>query len=72
MDVIRDKPKTAYQTATEIPWLADSGGATWQSLSPLNKRLAVGETLSHLESLRGKGEVHKTHQENVCFYRYSK
>lgn len=72
VDVIRDKPKTAYQTATEIPWLADSGGATWQSLSPLNKRLAVGETLSHLESLRGKGEVHKTDQENVFFYRYSK
>lgn len=65
---IKDKPKTAYQIATEIPWMVESGGANWQKLSPLDKRLAVGETLSHLQSLRGKGKIDRMTRDEVIFY----
>lgn len=69
LNVIRDDPKTAYQIATEIPWVPDDGGINFQDLPPLDKRLAVMETLAHLQLLATEGKTNKVVKERTNFYR---
>jgi glyoxylase-like metal-dependent hydrolase (beta-lactamase superfamily II) len=69
LNVIRDDPKTAYQIATEIPWVPDDGGINFQDLPPLDKRLAVLETLAHLQLLATEGKTNKVVKERTNFYR---
>ncbi len=69
-NTIQDEPKTAYQIAAEIPWMKEFGRAGWQGLSPFNRRLALGETLSHLESLTLKGTVEKITNNGLIFYHH--
>ena len=62
------KTKTAYQIAKGITWLPDIGGVSLQNLPPLHKRLAILETLSHLEFMRANGEVDKFSTDGVIYY----
>jgi len=64
----KSEPKTAYQIAKGFTWMADMGGIGWQNLSPLDKRLAVLETLSHLESMRFDGKVDKFSRDSIIYY----
>ncbi len=66
---IRDELKTAYQIANEIPWMPEQGGVAFSDLSPWDKRLAVLETLAHLELLitEGKAET-MVENERVFFW----
>jgi glyoxylase-like metal-dependent hydrolase (beta-lactamase superfamily II) len=48
LEAIGETRKTAYQIAREITW-GNNGG--WEDLPPFHKRMAVFETLAHLEML---------------------
>ncbi len=63
--------KTAYQISTEITWMSDVNGVGWQNLGPWDKRLAVSETLAHLESMRFSGKVAKFSRDNTAYYSLS-
>ncbi len=60
--------KTAYQIARELPWALESGGIKYQDLGALDKRLAMTETLAHLESLCREGKVEKISRDGLSLY----
>ena len=68
MSALKASPKTAYQVATEITWMQRASGADWDTLSPWNKRMAVLETLSHLEAMKTAGQVDKFTRGDIIYY----
>ncbi|MDY6911504.1 MAG: MBL fold metallo-hydrolase [Chloroflexota bacterium] len=64
---IEDVPKTAYQISAEIPWV--EGLVKWDDLGALDKRVAMTETLAHLEALRIENKVEKVEKEQSIFYK---
>ena len=68
LETLQTEQKTAYQISNEITWMSDTNGVSWQTLTPLHKRLAILETLAHLESMRFGGEVDKFAQDNTIYY----
>lgn len=60
--------KTAYQIARGLPWALESGGIKYQDLGALDKRLAMTETLAHLESLCREGKVEKISRDGLSLY----
>ena len=62
------KPKTAYQISAGMTWLSDIDGVSWQNLSSWNKRLAISETMAHLESMRIGGKVDRFFQNGTIYY----
>lgn len=68
LKTLQAEQKTAYQISNEITWLSDTNGVSWQSLSPLDKRLAILETLAHLELMRFGREVDKFFKDDTIYY----
>ena len=52
-----------------MTWLSDIDGVGWQELDSLEKRLAVLETLAHLEEMRVRGKVSKFVTDDIIHYR---
>ena len=71
LDALRDEPKPAYQISTEITWMPEFGGVRFQDLAPGDKRMAVSETLAHLETMRIDGRVVKSTQDSIIYYRHT-
>lgn len=65
---IRDELKTAYQIASEIPWRPEQSGVAFKDLAPWDKRLAVLETLAHLELLVTEGKVEKMAENEMVLF----
>ncbi|OGO00005.1 MAG: hypothetical protein A2Y58_04665 [Chloroflexi bacterium RBG_13_51_52] len=59
------RAKTAYQIAQEITWGENSG---WNDLPPFHKRMAVFETLAHLEMMAVESRVNKLSCKGVTSY----
>ena len=59
------RAKTAYQIAKEITW-GDKG--VWKDLPPFHKRMAVFETLAHLEMMAAVSRVDKLPRKGVNYY----
>lgn len=57
------KPKTAYEIATATAWFLP-----WEQLPPFSKRMAVTETLSHLELLHARGLLTKSMENGIFWY----
>ena len=75
LQVMGDGPRTPYQIASDIPWLMKSEedkGTSYKDLAIWDKRLALGETTSHLELLRCEGKMERFSRDNVFFYRSTK
>lgn len=68
LEAIKAGAKTAYQISNEITWMPSLGGARFQELAPWDKRMAVSETLAHLESMRIDGTVGKSHRDSIIYY----
>ena len=68
LKAIKSELKTPYQIATKIPWMSDTYGIGWQNMTPVNKRLAILETMAHLESMRADGYVSKLNRDGVSYY----
>ena len=69
LSTLNTKPKTAYHIATEITWMSDTSGVGWVKLDAWNKRMAVSETLSHLEAMKANKEVDKFVRDDIIYYR---
>ena len=65
---IKTEPKTAYQISTEVTWMPSLGGVKFQALAPGDKRMAVSETLAHLEAMRVDGMVDKSPRDSIIYY----
>ena len=68
MKVLNDGLKTAYQVASEIPWMLEAGGVAFGDLAPWDRRLAILETIAHLKLLASEDKVGKIDQEGVSLY----
>ncbi len=68
LETIKSAPKTAYQISTVITWMPELGGVRFRDLAPWDKRMAVSETLAHLEALRGDRTVAKSHRAGIVYY----
>ena len=71
LGTIKAKPKTAYQISTGITWMSDISGVGWQNLASWDKRMAVMETIAHLEAMRFDGKVNKFFKDNTIYYRHT-
>ena len=68
IETIKEQPKTAYQISSGVTWMPELGGISFQDLTPWNKRLAVLETLAHLETIRVDGRVEKFTTDSIIYY----
>ena len=68
LKAMRDDMKTGYQIASEIPWVPEGNAVSFQDLSALDKRLAVLETLAHLQLLTTEGKIKKVTKDGIIFY----
>lgn len=71
MGQIDSTPRSAYDVANRLTWLADIGGAGWHMLSPINRRLAILETIAHLELMASEGKIEKLRENGIVHYRRS-
>ncbi len=62
-------PKTAYQISRNITWVPDSGGIKYENLPPMDKRMAVLETLAHLKAMEVNGVVEKFTRNSTILFR---
>ena len=69
LGVMEAKPKTAYRIATEMTWMSDIKGMGWENLDSWNKRLAVSETVAHLESMQFAGKLNRFYKDSTIYYR---
>lgn len=67
LNIIAEKPHTVYDIAHSIRWGSHNG--TWQDLPPFHKRMAVFETLAHLEMLAADSRVDKMPKKGIIYYR---
>ena len=68
LNAFNSEAKTAFQLTTEITWLHDVNGVGWYKLNPWDKRMAIMETLSHLEAMRATGELEKFTRDDIIYY----
>jgi len=68
LEILKVESKTAYQISSEMTWMSDRGGLKWQQLAPLDKRLAVMETIAHLKSMRISGKIDRFHKDDNLYY----
>lgn len=68
LEAIKAEPKTAYQISTEVTWMPALGGVSFQNLAPWDRRMAVSETLAHLESMRVDGRIDKFPRDSIIYY----
>jgi glyoxylase-like metal-dependent hydrolase (beta-lactamase superfamily II) len=57
----------SYQIAARLSW--DIPNFSWEQLPPMQKRLAVTETIAHVEHMRWEGKLKKTVSDNHVLYR---
>ena len=68
LEALKAKPKTAYQISTKITWMPELGGVKLKDLAPGDKRMAVSETLAHLEAMRVNEKVVKFPRDSIIYY----
>lgn len=61
-----DGEATARQVAEAIPWI--DGQVSWSSLSSFSRRMALTETISHLELLREQNLLKRVFHEDLYWY----
>ena len=68
LEAMKTEPKTAYQISTKITWMPELGGVSFQDLASWDKRMAVAETLAHLEAMRVDGRIVKSPRDSIIYY----
>jgi glyoxylase-like metal-dependent hydrolase (beta-lactamase superfamily II) len=68
---IETGPKTAYQVSEQITWMPELGGVKLRDLNYFNQRMAVSETLAHLQALRTDGTIKRYGNNGVVYYQLS-
>jgi len=70
LEAMKAEPRTAYAISTEITWMPEQGGVRFQDLEQWDKRMAVSETLAHLEAMMVDGKVDKFNRDGIVYYRH--
>jgi glyoxylase-like metal-dependent hydrolase (beta-lactamase superfamily II) len=65
LEVIEAGTRTAYQIAQKISW---GDNNAWQDLPPFHKRMAVFETLAHLEMMAAENRIDKLPRRGIIYY----
>ena len=52
----------------ELTWMPGNRANGWQNLSFLDRRLALLETIAHLEFMRTEGKVDKSTRDTLIYY----
>jgi glyoxylase-like metal-dependent hydrolase (beta-lactamase superfamily II) len=68
MRTIESDNKSAYQIATEIPWMPAGDSVPFNKLTAFDKRLAVMETMAQLKLLVSEGKAQKVARDNIDLY----
>ena len=63
---LADKPRTSFQIAQQVSW---GFKGSWSSLPDFHKRMAILETLAHLEMLAASGRVDRLPGEDIIYFR---
>jgi glyoxylase-like metal-dependent hydrolase (beta-lactamase superfamily II) len=71
LSTLNARPKTAYEVSAEIIWMPEFGGVKFQDLAVWDRRMAVSETLAHLEALRIEGIISQFSQDGIIYYQRS-
>jgi glyoxylase-like metal-dependent hydrolase (beta-lactamase superfamily II) len=66
MKALGDKPATSFQIAQKVPWGLKN---SWSSLPDFHKRMAILETLAHLEMMSAKGQVDRLPGDDIMLFR---
>ncbi|MDO8491900.1 MAG: MBL fold metallo-hydrolase [Dehalococcoidia bacterium] len=67
LGTITAAPRTAYDISGLIPWnLPDT---TWEQMPPLHRRLAMMETLAHLQYMWFDGQVEIVNRDHIILYK---
>jgi glyoxylase-like metal-dependent hydrolase (beta-lactamase superfamily II) len=67
LETILAEPRTAYRIAKDIKW--GNNGGTWKDLPPFHKRMAVFETMAHLEMMAADSRIDKMPRKGIVHYR---
>ena len=68
MNILEGNSKTPYQVAQEVPWNVDVKDGKFEYMSILDRRLAITETVAHLEHMVNKKEIGKMEENGVNVY----
>ena len=68
---LKDEPMTAFDIAGHITWMLEFGGVHFNDLASPDRRMAVSETLAHLEAMRVNGRVVRTDRDEIIYYRHA-
>jgi glyoxylase-like metal-dependent hydrolase (beta-lactamase superfamily II) len=63
---VRNEPKTAYEIAQDVTW---GNISSWKVLPAFHQRLAIFETLSHLEMMTAEGKIARKQENGIIYYR---
>lgn len=63
---LADEPGTSFQIAQEVRW---GTKGSWSSLPDFHKRMAILETLAHLEMMAAQGRVDRLPGEDIMLFR---
>jgi glyoxylase-like metal-dependent hydrolase (beta-lactamase superfamily II) len=69
LDTLKTEPRTAYEISAEITWMPEFGGVKFHNLAIWDRRMAVSETLAHLEALRLDGIISQFSRDGIIYYR---
>ncbi|MBN2239037.1 MAG: MBL fold metallo-hydrolase [Dehalococcoidales bacterium] len=70
-ETLKTGPKTAYQVSSYITWVPEAGGIRYKDLHPMDKRMAVLETLAHLRAMVVDEEITSYEEDGTTYYRIS-
>jgi glyoxylase-like metal-dependent hydrolase (beta-lactamase superfamily II) len=68
LDTLAEGPKTAYEVSGAVTWMPESGGIRFRDLRHWHQRMAVSETLAHLEALRAGRHIRRFLKDSVVYY----
>jgi glyoxylase-like metal-dependent hydrolase (beta-lactamase superfamily II) len=68
LKAVQNNMKTAYQTASEITWKTIESDGGFDSFNALNKRLAIMETLAHLQELKKQDKVTAELKDGIYYW----
>ncbi len=61
---IKDRPRTAYEVASLIPWNL----GPWETFTAWTRRMALMETLAHLRYLESTGQVRSAAENGIVYW----